>query len=351
MFALEWHRLRRSLLVFLLAGGTAMAAPMPDLHGTIDGVEEAKIGTPCFDPDQPWGIHVSILNFHKKGNQPVAAAGPFTVQIEIMNGPKISSGVFKTISETFAEGIGAPGHVGVTIRLPKVVKHKELGVQRALRYTIDPPLPKGQVSEDDETNNVVIWESGEPLPIAPISDMNPQAPQDRMLQIMGTSALPGDTKHLRVQVKNAGTKTSKASVMFLSLHKPPTPGAPTGSTNNIDGHVTVEPLASGSMATVEIGASQSFVQPTSSGGSRPPVQPISASVPPGRKMIMTNSVKAGFFPRMKRTSTLVVSVPGQPGYKILIPFTLEISGAHEKIRFGSMAPPTGSGPIAIPGKK
>ena len=107
------------LLVTLSIGAACYAAPapLPDLHGGIDGLQEAIKGTSCFDPAQPWYVCFTIDNSHAVGTAPVADAGPFSLKLEIMKGPKVDSGVLKTVSQDLPDGLKAKSYVSLCMHL------------------------------------------------------------------------------------------------------------------------------------------------------------------------------------------------------------------------------------------
>src|SRR2546423_3440676 len=178
-------------LVLFFASAVCHAGALPDLNGQLNGLEQAIKGTPCFDPQQPWYVCFVIGNVHTTGSDPVkGATGPFNLTLEIMKGPGLSSGVFNTVSKNVPEGIGAGNLLEVCFQLPKKFDHNDLGTKHAFRLTIDSPLPKGIVAEDNENNNVVEFGDGTAVPLAPDSSL-PQAPApDKNLKIIDTAAFP-----------------------------------------------------------------------------------------------------------------------------------------------------------------
>jgi hypothetical protein len=340
------------LLVYFSLVLGCYGAVLPDLNGSLNGLEKANPGTSCFDPKQPWYVCFVIGNFHHFGSAPVAPAGPFTLKLEIMNGPSLNSAIIKTVSKDVTAGLNAGALLEVCFHLPASIDHNDLGVKHAFRLTIDSPLPNGQVVEDDETNNVVEFGNGSAVPMATDSSL-PQAPApDKNVKIIDTAAIPGDAHDIKVRIKNLGAIDSKLLVMFLTVHKGMF-GAVPGVSDNLNG-IKVPPIPPKKSIWVTIGSNnnEAFVQPTSKAKSNPPgkaTQPLIARTVAGNTAIISSVKKGGLFGIGKRRD-LIVNVAPPPDYKVLIPFTLDISGTDQKITFGAPPIPSG-GAIKIPGKK
>lgn len=279
-------------------------------------------------------------------------AGPFTITLEIMNGPKLDSGVFQTVKENIPEGLKAGGTVGLCLKLPNNVDHKDLGTKRAFRLTVDPPLPKGIIPEDNETNNVCEFDKGTDVPITPKAGVPPPPDPDKNLKIIDTAGIPGDTHNINVRVKNLGTIDSKVMVMFLRVRSSGF-GAAKGASDDTNG-IKISSISPGRSVWVKIGAAnEEFIQPTPRASkvlSERNAQPLISNKVAGNMIIVADMKKATTMDADQRGPTVIAAVAAPPDYKVLIPFTLEISGTHEKLRFGRPSRVPG-GVIKIPGKE
>ena len=341
-----------SLLIANLVG-VAYAAPLPDLHCDLDGLGEAVKGTVCFDPKQPWFICYTIENFHSLGNAPVGDAAPFTIKLEIMKGPKLDSGVFQTVTENISDGLGAGDTLGLCLKLPKNVDHKDLGTKRAFRLTVDPPLPNGIIPEDNETNNLCEYDKGTEVPMMPAPGVPPPPDPDKNVKIIDTAGIPGDTHNINVRVKNLGTIDSKVMVMFLTVRSSGF-GAAKDASDDMNG-IKVPSIPAGKSVWVKIGSvNEEFIQPTPKASkvlSEKNAQPLISKSVTGKTTIIVDMKKATKIGAQRRGPAVLAAVATPPDYKVLIPFTLEISGTHEKLSFGQPSRPTGGQVIKVPGKK
>ena len=348
-------------------GPPGEAAPLAQLWIDKSGlcVQKALPGTACFDPKQPWYVRVLVVNkFPVPSGEPPADAGPFRVQLAIMNGPKIDSSPAETIFFDVVEGLSFTSIIAVSMQLPEKVKHVDFGSKRAFWIAVDPDnnVLKG---EQPGFSPVLYWESKEGQRVIVVPECPKAVPPpgsgsapsaDRDLKITDTAGVPGSKQKLKVEIKNVGALRSVQATLTFSLFGVPTPADPIRKTVGV-ADAKIPPLDPGTKAWVEIDGPLAFVEPLEdpSRAQAPRIrhsQPISFRPIATRKAVLTkeNVVRDASGVRLVRQAPItLVHVTGPPDYKVLIPFALEVAGTNERLVFGVPAP-TG-GPIKIPGKK
>ena len=337
--------------------------PQPNLQIFFDHLEEAKPGMPCYDPEQPWFAHVTVVNANSDAKwapnlraldpkNPTAPAGAFAVLFEVFVGTTAALGT--QYAATFhVDSLGAyPGDgdcaLGFSMQLPKGMSHTDLGKKYGFRFTAD---KYSDVAESNEGDNVFLWDKAQAPNMAPLWSEGDPSPYSN-LKFVDFKAIAGSTHELDVLVKNQGAETSLQLELRLSIVGAPTAASPTGSVvESVSANSTAIPP--GGSTWVRFKADTAFVQPRT-GLSARELKRLQTAMPGSRRF---RQVQAG--------SIRLLAGHNVPRYLVvekdfdfvpLKPFviTLMNSTQGEKVAFGEnpvkIRRPGKGGPIAIPQK-
>lgn len=341
--------------------------PLSNLRIFFDGLEEATPGMPCYDPEQPWFAHVTVVNANVDTKhdpslrpfdpqKPTAAAGPFKVSFQVFPGSTASSASGSTPFTLFeVDGLGAyPGPVacakGFSMQLPKNITKADFGIKHGFRFYADPYFAIPESNVDD---NIFLWENGQAPSMAPQWSEGDPSPFSN-LKFMGFRAVAGSKRDIEVLVKNQGSETSFQLELRLNIMGPPTPRSPLGSAlESVSVNSTAIPT--GGSVWVRFTAKRDFVQPRTGLPARE-LRRLQAANPGSRRfrqVQMGNSSVAGGLD-IPRYLVMEKDFDFMP----LKPFTIAVmnSSSSEKVAFGESPvggggkKPGGGGPIAIPHK-
>lgn len=339
---------------------------LSNLRIFFDGLEEATPGMPCYDPEQPWFAHVTVVNANADPKwdpklraldpqKPTAAAGPFKVSFQVFPGPTAASASGSTPFTLYeVDGLGAyPGSEsfvqGFSMQLPKDVSKADLGLKRGFRFKADPYFAVPESNEDD---NSFVWESAQAPNMAPQWQEGDASPFSN-LKFMDFRAVAGSKRDIEVLVKNQGSETSLQLELRLNIIGPPTPRSPLGSVlESVSVNSTAIPT--GGSVWVRFTAKRDFVQPRTGLPARE-LRRLQAANPASRR-----------FRQVQMGSSALLGGQNIPRYLVmekdfdfmpLKPFTIAVmnSSSSEKVAFGENPvgggkKPGGGGPIAIPQK-
>lgn len=187
----------------------------PNLQIFFDGLEEAVPGMPCYDPAQPWFVHVTVVNANSDPKwapnlraldpkNPTAAAGGFAIVFEVFVGVTAALGSQHSGS-VYMDSLGAyPGSnacaLGFSMQLPKNISKADFGVKYGFRFTVD---MYSDVAESNEGDNVFLWDKAQVPPLVPAWKEGDPSPFSN-LKFVDFKAIPGSTRELDVLVKKPG---------------------------------------------------------------------------------------------------------------------------------------------------
>ena len=339
---------------------------LSNLRIFFDGLEEATPGMPCYDPEQPWFAHVTVVNANADTKwdpklraldpqKPTAAAGPFKVSFQVFPGPTAASASGSTPFTLYeVDGLGAyPASEafvkGFSMQLPKDISKADLGLKRGFRFKADPYFAVPESNEDD---NSFVWESAQAPNMAPQWQEGDASPFSN-LKFMDFRAIAGSKRDIEVLVKNQGSETSLQLELRLNIIGPPTPRSPLGSVlESVSVNSTAIPT--GGSVWVRFTAKRDFVQPRTGLPARE-LRRLQAANPASRR-----------FRQVQMGSSALRGGQNIPRYLVmekdfdfmpLKPFTIAVmnSSSSEKVAFGENPvgggkKPGGGGPIAIPQK-
>lgn len=336
--------------------------PEANLQIFFDGLEEATPGMPCYDPEQPWFAHVTVVNANSDPKwapnlraldpkNPTTAAGAFAIVFEVFVGMTAALGSQHSGS-FFMDSLGAyPGSnacaLGFSMQLPKNISKADFGVKYGFRFTAD---MYSAVAESNEGDNVFLWDKSQAPPLVPTWKEGDPSPFSN-LKFVDFKAIPGSSRELDVLVKNQGTQTSLQLELRLSIMGPPTPLSPTGSVvESVSANSTAIP--SGASTWIRFKANTAFVQPRRGLTARD-LKRLQAA-PGSRRFRQVQSGPSGALGGLAVPRYLVVEkdfdfVPLKPFF-----ITLMNDARSEKVAFGespvNTQRPGKGGPIAIPQK-
>ncbi|MET1078401.1 MAG: hypothetical protein ABWY06_10330 [Pseudomonas sp.] len=322
----------------------------PDLTVRFEGLEEAKPGDNCYDPKQPWYVHVTVLNAKYKDsiqggldpNDPTGPAAACNLMLQVMKGKTLASGVaYSTYVSVMAlDGYPAQGvfELGLSIQLPLAVKKAELGTLFAFRIEIDSGKT---VPESEEGNNVFVWEKGTPPPLFKLGsgEVNPAPQPDEHLAFIDTAAVSSSEKQLKVQVQNLGSLPSQPMPVYLRLFDKPTPGTPVGR-SYLGAIGQVPSLAPGNSLWILLESDTPFVHPHA------PAVPRRSRRPAQHIRLRRGAGNVGGLVEVQDYRL----VDRGDDFDVLIPFTLAFYHGFGTLGFGGPAIGSRKGPIRIPGK-
>ena len=214
----------------------------PNLRIGIGGLEEAEVGDPCYEVDQPWFLYIKVTNSNPHPSypnntdigykeNPTGGCGAFSVRFDVFNGKTIDTGILSSTLMLVKEGLGGyPSSeqdtrgffMGFSMRLPKNMSKADFGVTHGFQITID---TLQEVAESKETDNVYIWNFSKPLSLHIDSPINPYTD----LKFIQFKPVSGSNKDLDVLVQNHGPEKSFNLAIRLQILGDPTPRSPTGS--------------------------------------------------------------------------------------------------------------------------
>jgi hypothetical protein len=341
--------------------------PQPNLRIYFDGLEEATPGMPCYDPAQPWFAHVTVVNANldpkwpaqKRAldpQNPTAAVGPFKVFFQVFPGQTSKSTSGSTPFTTYTvDGLGAyPGGQsdcaqGFSMQLPQGMAKADFGVKYGFMFQAD---MYQAVTESNEDDNYLVWESGLPPPLAPQWKEGDTSPFSN-LKFAAFKAVPGSRNQLDVLVKNQGSETSFQLELRLSIMGPPTPVSPTGSVaESVSANSTAIP--SGGSTWVRFKARSVFLQPRAALSARE-LQRLQSANPASRRFRQVQLGSSSLLGGQSIARYLVVDkdfdfVPLKPFFITLMNATQSEKVAFGESPLGAVKRPGPGGPIAIPRK-
>lgn len=341
--------------------------PQPNLRIYFDGLEEATPGMPCYDPEQPWFAHVTVVNANldpkwpaeKRAlnpQNPTGPAGPFKVFFQVFPGQTSKSTSGSTPFTTYlVDGLGAyPGGTnacaqGFSMQLPKGTAKADFGVKYGFMFQAD---MYHSVTESNEDDNYFVWESGLAPSLAPQWKEGDPSPFSN-LKFIDFKAVPGSKNQLDMLVKNQGSETSYQLELRLSILGAPKPGSPTGSVvESVSANSTAIPP--GGSTWVRFKARSAFVQPRAALSARE-LQRLHSANPASRRFRQVQLGSSGLLDGQNIPRYLVMEkdfdfVPLKPFF-----ITLMNASTSERVAFGEnplgvVKRPGPGGPIAIPHK-
>lgn len=340
--------------------------PLSNLRIFFDGVEEAKPGMPCYDPEQPWFAHVTVVNANADPKwpsekraldptRPTGKAAAFKVSFEVFPGITAATTTGATPRSFYeVDGLGAyPGSndcaKGFSMQLPKEVSILDFGKKRGFRFYADPYFAVPESNLDD---NIFVWESGLSPNMAPPWKEGDPSPFSN-LKFMNFRAIAGSKRDIEVLVKNQGSETSFQLELRLNIIGPPTPRSPLGSVlESVSANSTAIPT--GGSVWVRFTAKRDFVQPRKGLAARE-LRRLQADNPGNRRFRQVLMGSSGLLGGQNIPRYLVMEKDFD--FIPLKPFTIAVmnSSSSEKVAFGespvgSVKKPDGGGPIAVPQK-
>lgn len=339
---------------------------LSNLRIFFDGLEEATPGMPCYDPEQPWFAHVTVVNANADTKwdpklraldpqKPTAAAGPFKVSFQVFPGPTAASASGSTPFTLYeVDGLGAyPASEafvkGFSMQLPKDISKADLGVKRGFRFKADPYFAVPESNEDD---NSFVWESAQAPDMAPQWQEGDASPFSN-LKFMDFRAIAGSKRDIEVMVKNQGSETSLQLELRLNIIGPPTPRSPLGSVLE-SVSVNSSAIPTGGSVWVRFTAKRDFVQPRTGLPARE-LRRLQAANPASRRFRQVQMGSSALLGGQNISRYLVMEKDFD--FMPLKPFTIAVmnSSSSERVAFGENPvgggkKPGGGGPIAIPQK-
>lgn len=336
----------------------------PNLQVFFDGLEEAKPGMPCYDPAQPWFVHIMVISAN---SAPQWAPNLLAGDPQTHGSGRAVRGVVRGIqrhhgttaaSDTqylntyTVEGLGAyPGPDisarGFSMQRPLNIAKPDLGPKYGFRFKAD---MYHSVTESNNDDNIFLWETGQAPKIAPQWKEGDPSPFNN-LKFVDFKAIPGSTRELDVLVKNQSPQTSLQLELRLAIMGPPTPASPTGNVlESVSANSTAIPP--GGSTWVRFKTSTPFVQPRARLTARE-IKRLQSD-PGSRRFQQVQSGSSSRLGGLQVPSDLVVGkdfdfAPQKPFF-----ITFINEARNEKVAFGetpvNIKQPGKGGTIAIPHK-